>query len=142
LGGEDPAVLWERYTQLTEVEAAFKGLKSDLAIRPIHHQLEARLEAHLFVAFLAYALSATLRKQLKVQAPGLTPRAVLDKLAAIRMLDVHLPTADGRCLIMPRYTQPQAEQARLLERLRLRRPTQPPPRIRMPRWSRKTAPAG
>ena len=141
LGAEDPALLWERYTQLTEVEAAFKCLKSDLAIRPIHHQLEERVEAHIFVAFLAYALSATLRKQLQVQAPGLTPRAVLDKLAAIRMLDVHLPTSDGRCLVMPRYTQPQVEQEMLLQRLRLHLPSQPPPRILAPHSPGKTTPA-
>jgi hypothetical protein len=129
LRGEDPAVLWERYVQLTHVEAAFKALKSDLALRPIHHQLEARVEAHIFVAFLAYSLLATLRLRLRVHAPGLTPRAVLEKLAAIQMLEVWLPTTDGRWLIMPRYTQPQAEQELLLERLQLRLPAQPPPRI-------------
>jgi hypothetical protein len=129
LRGEDPAVLWQRYTQLTEVEAAFKNLKSDLALRPIHHQVERRVEAHIFVAFLGYCLVATLRQRLRVHAPGLTPRAVLEKLATIQMLDVWLPTTDGRWLVMPRYTEPDEEHELLLERLQLRLPAQPPPRI-------------
>jgi hypothetical protein len=129
LSGEDPAALWERYVELTEIEAAFKNLKSDLALRPIHHQLEQRMEAHIFVAFLGYCLLATLRQRLRVHAPGLTPRAVLEKLATIQMLDVWLPTTDGRWLVMPRYTQPTEEQELLLERLKLELPAQPPPRI-------------
>lgn len=129
LAGEAPEVLWERYTQLTEIEAAFKNLKSDLAIRPIHHQVERRVEAHIFVAFLAYCLVATLRQRLRVHAPGLTPKAVLEKLATIQMLDVWLPTTDGRWLVMPRYTQPQEEHELVLERLKVALPAQLPPRI-------------
>jgi hypothetical protein len=129
LRGEDPAVLWQRYVQLTEIEAAFKTLKSDLAIRPVHHQLERRVEAHIFVAFLGYCLVATLRQRLRVHAPGLTPQAVLEKLATIQMLDVWLPTTDGRWLVMPRYTDPDEEHEMLLERLQLKLPAQPPPRI-------------
>jgi hypothetical protein len=129
LTDEAPEVLWQRYTQLTEVEAAFKNLKSDLAIRPIHHQLEQRVEAHIFVAFLAYCLIATLRQRLRVHAPGLTPKAVLEKLATIQMVDVWLPTTDGRWLVMPRYTQPQDEHELVLERLKLVLPAQPLPRI-------------
>jgi transposase len=132
LVGEDPAVLWERYMQLTQIEAAFKCLKSDLGIRPIHHQLEHRVEAHILVAFLAYCLTVTLKHRLRAHAPGLTPRAVLEKLAAIQMLDVSFPTTDGRRLVMPRYTEPQAEQAILLHRLNLTLPQQPPPRITAP----------
>jgi len=132
LVSEDPAVLWERYMQLTQIEAAFKCLKSDLGIRPIHHQLEHRVEAHILVAFLAYCLSVTLKYRLRAHAPGLTPRAVLEKLAAIQMLDVCFPTADGRRLVMPRYTEPEAEQAILLHRLNLTLPQQPPPRISTP----------
>ena len=132
LVGEDPAVLWERYMQLTQIEAAFKCLKSDLGIRPIHHQLEHRVEAHILVAFLAYCLAVTLKHRLRAHAPGLTPRAVLEKLAAIQMLDVSFPTTDGRRLVMPRYTEPQAEQAILLHRLNLTLPQQPPPRITAP----------
>ena len=117
------------YIQLTEVEAAFKTLKDDLALRPIYHQLEQRIEAHIFVAFLAYCLHVTLRAQLKPLAPGLTPRAVLDKFAAVQMLDLHFPTTDGRTLIMSRYTELNADQKLLLRRLNLTLPPQPPPRI-------------
>ena len=130
LSGEAPEVLWRKYIQLTEVEAAFKCLKSDLAIRPIYHQLEHRVEAHIFVAFLGYCLTATLREKLRVHAPGLTPRAVLEKLATIQMIEVWLPTTDGRWLIMPRHTQPEQDQQLLLEKLKLKLPEQPPPRIR------------
>ena len=129
LVAEDPAVLWDRYMQLTQIEAAFKCLKSDLGIRPIYHQLEHRVEAHILVAFLAYCLTVTLKYRLKAHAPGLTPRAVLEKLAAIQMLDVSFPTTDGRRLIMPRYTEPNPEQALLLHQLNLVLPLQPPPRI-------------
>src|SRR5438876_10732273 len=80
---EDPAVLWDRYMQLVQIEAAFKCLKSELGIRPIHHQLEHRVEAHILIAFLAYCLMVTLRHRLQVHAPGLTPRAMLEKLASI-----------------------------------------------------------
>ena len=129
LVAEDPAVLWDRYVQLTQIEAAFKCLKSDLGIRPIHHQLEHRVDAHILIAFLAYCLTVTLRHRLRMHAPGLTPRAVLEKLAGIQMLDVSFPTTDGRRLVMPRYTEPDPEQAILLHHLSLVLPQQPPPRI-------------
>jgi transposase len=129
LCGKDPAELWSFYIQLTEIEAAFKNLKDDLNLRPIYHQREERIEAHLFISFLAYCLQVTLRARLRPHAPGLTPRAVLDKFAAIQMLDVHFPTTDGRTLILSRYTQPDADQKILLEKLRLQLPDQPPPRI-------------
>ena len=129
LTGGDPGELWQFYMRLVEIEAAFKNLKDDLNLRPIHHQLEARIEAHIFVAFLAYSLHVSLRARLRPLAGGLTPRAVLDQLAAIQMLDVHFPTTDGRTLILPRYTQPQTDQRILLDRLGLELPPQPPPRI-------------
>jgi len=129
LCGREPAELWQFYIQLTEIEAAFKNLKDDLQLRPIHHQLESRIEAHIFVAFMAYCLHVTLRARLKPLAPGLTPRAVLDKLAAIQMLDVHFPTTDGRTLILSRYTEANAEQKILLQQLNLTLPAQPPPKI-------------
>lgn len=129
LVGKDPAIVWERYIQLVQIEEAFKGLKSDLAIRPIYHQLAHRVEAHILVAFLGYCLIITLKQQLKVHASGLTPRAVLEKLSTIQMMDVYFPTTDGRWLIMPRYTQPEKEHLLLLEKLNLNLPTQPPPRI-------------
>ncbi len=83
--------LWQFYIQFVEVEAAFKNLKDDLQLRPIYHQLEHRVEAHIFVAFLDYCLHVTPRARLRPLSSGLTPRAVLDKLAAIQMLDVHFP---------------------------------------------------
>ena len=130
--GRDPAELWRFYIQLVEVEAAFKNLKDDLQLRPIYHQLEQRIEAHIFVAFLAYCLHVTLRARLRPLAAGLTPRAVLDKLAAIQMLDVHFPTTDGRTLVLSRYTEPNVDQKRLLRQLGLTLPPQPPPRIAAP----------
>ena len=129
LVGRDPAEMWEFYTQLVQVEEAFKTLKGDLAIRPIHHQKERRIEAHIFVAFLAYALHVTLRRRLRDLAPGLTPRAVLDKFGLVQMIDIHLPTTDGRKVIMSRYTQPEPELQMLLKQLRLSLPHQPPPRV-------------
>jgi hypothetical protein len=118
--------------QLVEIEQAFKELKGDLAIRPIHHQLDHRIEAHIFVAFLAYCLQVTLKQRLRVLAPGLTPRAVLDKLSTMQMVDVHLPTTDGRHIVLPRYTQPDRDQQLLLLRLKLTLPPQPSPRITTP----------
>lgn len=129
LVSEDPAVLWDRYVQLTQIEAAFKALKSELGLRPIYHQLEHRVEAHILVAFLAYCLLVTLKHRLQALAPGLTPKAVLEKLATIQMLDVCFPTTDGRRLVMPRYTQPEPDQQVLLHRLKLSLPPQPPPRL-------------
>jgi hypothetical protein len=102
------------------------------AAGPIHHQLEHRIEAHIFVAFLAYCLHITLRARLKPLAPGLTPRAVLDKFAAIQMLDVRFPTTDGRTLILSRYTELTADQKLLARHLKLDLPPQPPPRITAP----------
>jgi transposase len=129
LSGEDPAILWQRYIQLTEIEAAFRNLKSDLAVRPIHHQKDPRIEAHIFVAFLAYCLYVTLQQRLRALAPGLTSRAVIEKMTAIQMIDVHLPTTDGRVLILSRYTQPEPDHQLLLQRLHLALPAQPPPKI-------------
>lgn len=130
LVGENPTVLWERYVQLAQIEAAFKAMKSELGIRPLYHQLGHRVEAHILVAFLAYCLLITLKNRLQVLAPGLTPKAVLEKLATIQMLDVWLPTTDGRWLVMPRFTQPEVDQAILLHKLKLELPQQPPPRIK------------
>ena len=130
LTSEDPAMLWDHYIQLTQIEAAFKCLKSELGIRPIGHQLEHRVEAHILVAFLGYCRMVTLKNRLQVHAPGLTPRAVLDKLATIEMMDVWFPTTDGRWLVMPRHTEPEPDQALLLDQLKLTLPQQPPPRIK------------
>ena len=126
---EDPTKLWHHYLLLMAVEEAFKNLKGDLAIRPVFHQLEARIEAHVFIAFLAYCLHVTLARRLHALAPGLTPRSVLEKFAAMQMIDVHLPTTDGRELVLTRCTEPEAELRLLLQKLKLELPAQPPPRI-------------
>jgi transposase len=122
-----PAQLWQYYIHLTEVEQAFKELKGDLSIRPIYHQKDARIEAHIFVAFMAYCLQVTLKHRLRALAPGLTPRAVLEKFTAMQRVDVHLPTTDGRYLILPRYTQSDEDQRLLLSQLKMALPQQPPP---------------
>jgi len=125
----DPSQLWEFYLQLVEVEAAFKNLKSDLAVRPIFHQVQQRIEAHIFVAFLAYCVHVTLKEKLRRRAPGLTPRQALEKLAALQMLDVHFPTTDGRELVFTRYTQPEPDQQLILTQLNWTLPQQPPPKL-------------
>jgi transposase len=132
LTAEDPAVLWTRYVQLTQIEAVFRSLKSDLGIRPIYHRLESRVDAHILIAFLAYCLQVTLKNRLQIHAPGLTPTAVLEKLGTIQMIDVWIPTRDGRWLILPRYTQPAKDLQLLLEQIQLTLPSQPPPRITAP----------
>ena len=132
LTDEDPAVLWTRYVQLTQIEAVFRSLKSELRVRPIHHQLEHRADAHILIAFLAYCLQVTLKQQLVAHAPGLTPATVLEKLATIQMIDVCIPTTDGRWLILPRYTQPDPDTKMLLHQLNIDLPAQPPPRITSP----------
>ena len=142
LQGGDPAVLWERYVQLTQIESVFRSLKSELGIRPVYHRLEHRVDAHILVAFLAYCLQVTLKNRLKIHAPGLTPAAVLEKLATIQMIDVHVPTTDGRTLIMPRYTQPEADVRILLDTLALPLPEQPPLRITSAMAKRTAAVAG
>jgi hypothetical protein len=126
---QDPALLWQYYVQLVAVEEAFKTLKDDLAIRPVFHKQEHRIEAHIFVSFLAYCLFVTLQRRLHALAPGLTARSALDKFAAVQMIDVHLPTTDGRELRLTRYTQPEPELLLLLKQMRLVLPPQPPPKI-------------
>ena len=126
---DDPAKLWQYYVQLVAVEEAFKTLKGDLAIRPVFHQSEQRIEAHIFVAFLAYCLQITLTRWLNGLAPGLTARSALTKFAAVQMIDVHLPTTDGREIILSRYTEPEPELRLLIDRMKLALPAQPPPKI-------------
>ena len=126
----DPARLWQFYLQLTEVEQAFKELKNDLAVRPVHHQHDERIEAHIFISFLADALQVTLKARLKKSASGLTPRSALEKFATMQMLDVHLPTTDGREVVLTRHTHPEKEMQLLLDQLKLTLPEQPPPRIK------------
>ena len=126
----DPKVLWEYYLQLVMIEAAFKQLKDDLEIRPIFHQKEQRIEAHIFVAFLAYCLQVTLQGKLRPVAGGLTPRAVLEKFATMQMMDVYFPTEQPeKELLFRRYTHPEKDHQILLTQLGWQLPEQPPPRI-------------
>ncbi len=99
-------------------------------MRPLFHKKQERIEAHIFVAFLAYCLHVTLRRWLRDLAPGLTPRSVLDKFRSLQMIDVHLPTTDHREVILSRYTQPEKELQLLLTQLKLQLPQQPPPKIK------------
>ena len=132
LGADDPELLWRCYIQLVFVEEAFRTLKGDLGLRPIYHHKARRIEAHLFVAFLAYCLSVTLRQRLRALAGGLMPRVVFEKLATLMLIDVCVPTTDGRELLLIRHTEPDKDTALLLARLGLNLPPQPPPRIRAP----------
>lgn len=129
MAGAAPETVWENYMVLTRIEQAFKDLKGDLKVRPIWHQVEKRIEAHIFVSFLAYCLHTTLRNLARGVAGGLTTAAILEKLAGLQMIDVHLPTTDGRRIVLSRYTQPERDVALLLARLKLTLPEQPPPRI-------------
>jgi hypothetical protein len=129
LTDDNPAQLWGYYLQLVAVEQAFKSLKDELGIRPVFHQLERRIEAHVFIAFLAYCLQVTLRQRLRAFAPGLTPRSAFETFATVQMIDVQVPTTDGREIILTRYTEPEPELKLLLGQLRLDLPAQPPPKI-------------
>ena len=135
----DPVKLWNYYLQLVSVEEAFRTLKGDLALRPIFHQEEQRIEAHVFIAFLAYCLHVTLGLRLKALAPGLTSRSALEKFAALQMIEVQVPTTDGRQLSLTRYTQPEPELKLLLERLQLTLPAQRPPKITAPQVAAATS---
>ena len=124
-----PETAWEFYLLLTRVEQAFKDLKGSLSIRPIWHQLEERIEAHIFVSFLAYCLHTTLRNLARGRAAGLTSEAILKKLSNMQMIDVHLPTTDGRHVVLSRYTQPEKDVSLLLAQLGLSLPDQTPPKV-------------
>jgi hypothetical protein len=130
LASEDPAVLWTRYVQLTQIESVFRSLKSELGIRPIYHQLEHRADAHVLIAFLAYCLQVMLKNRLMIHAPGLSPTAVFEKPATIQMVEVWIPMLDGRWLVLPRHTQPEKDVQAVLDQLRITLPSQPPPRIK------------
>lgn len=126
---ESPEHVWEKYIQLTHIEQAFKDLKGDLSIRPVYHQTDERIEAHIFVSFLSYCLFATLRQLMRPHAAGLTPRSAIEKVSQMQMVDIYLPTTDGRTIVLSRYTQPEQDLNLLLEKLKLRLPAQPPPRL-------------
>jgi hypothetical protein len=132
LSDKEPAWLWQLYMLLVRIEGVFRCFKNDLGIRPVHHQNDARVEAHIFVCFQAYCLWVTLQERLRPLAPGLTPRQALDQLAGIQMLDVELPTTDGRMLTLSRYTQPDQATQLLLQRLGKNLPEQSPPKLSSP----------
>lgn len=132
LSDKEPEWLWKLYMLLVQIEAVFRSFKNDLGIRPIYHSTGSRVEAHIFVCFQAYCLYVTLQKRLERLAPGLTPRQALEQLGSVQMLDVELPTTDGRRLVMSRYTQPDATVKLLLDRLEMTLPDQPPPRLISP----------
>lgn len=125
----DPKTLWKKYMIQGEIEYAFRELKNDLGLRPVYHQGEDRIEAHIFTAFMALCLLQTLRAIARERAPGLTPRQIIEKFRTVKMVDVVMPTTDGRTVTLPRYVEPKADVAILLDRLGLTLPAQPPPKI-------------
>ena len=127
--GKEAVELWQQYMLQCNIEQVFKELKSDLSIRPVYHHKEERVDAHIFVAFMSYCLQATLRQKLRNNASGLTSQAVLETLSRIEMLNVSIPTQDGRTLQMQRYTEPEMEHQLILEKLHLNLPPQSPPKI-------------
>ncbi len=122
LTGESAEELWTKYIQLTEVEAAFRALKSELSIRPFFHQLERRVKAHIMVAFLGYALWVTLKHLLKAKGLELSPAEALAKLSTLHSGEIVLPTTEGREIRLRRITRPTEEQKELLSRLGMRLP--------------------
>jgi len=125
----DPEILWRQYVQLTEVEEAFRVLKSELNLRPIWHRIDRRVEAHVFIAFLGYALWAALKQKLRAVASSITPARALESLTGILMVEVWFALRDGRRICLPRITEPEAEQQLLLHHLKWSLPEQPPPKI-------------
>jgi len=129
LSDRSPESLWRMYVQLTEVEAVFRALKSDLAIRPIWHWVGPRVEAHVMVAFLGYCLWVCLKQKLKATAPALSPWQVLDQFKRVVQVEVWFKLKSGGAICLPRITQPEPSQAMLLHQMRWSLPKQPPPRI-------------
>ena len=122
LPASEPEQLWKSYIQLTEAEAAFRALKSELSIRPIFHQLERRAKAHILVAFLGYALWVTLKHLLIRNRSHLSPAKALHLLSTLVSADIILPTTDGREIRLRRITTPSREQELLLNQLGIRLP--------------------
>lgn len=129
LDDRSPEALWRMYVQLTEVEAVFRALKSELAIRPIWHWVGPRVEAHIMVAFLGYCLWVCLKQKLKAAAAGLSPWQVLDQFQRIVQVEVWFKLKAGGAICLPRITQPELAQAMLLHQMGWQLPEQPPPRV-------------
>ncbi len=119
LTGESAEDLWKKYIQLTEAEAAFRALKSALLIRPLFHQLERRIKAHILVAFLGYALWVTLKHLLERKHSRLSPAQALALLSTLQSADIVLPTTDGREIRLRRVATPDPQQQQLLDQLGL-----------------------
>jgi transposase len=132
------ADLWKKYMQLTEVEAAFRTLKSELAIRPLFHQLEKRVKAHVLVAFLGYALQVTLKHLLKRSASEYSPAQALKRLAEIRSVDIVLPTVEGREIWLRRIAQLDEQQQSILHQLKITLPERLEP-LRIQKCSENSA---
>lgn len=124
LEGENPKELWKKYIQLTEAETDFRALKSELSIRPLFHQIEPRVKAHILVTFLGYALWVTLKHLLRRNHADLTPARALALLSTLQSADIILPTTDGCELRLHRITELSREQKQLLHRLRITLPEQ------------------
>ena len=126
------AELWNQYIRLVRIEESFRNLKSDLGIRPIYHQDDERIKAHIFISFIAYCLHVALEMKMKPLASGLTSRSLISQLSGIMMLNVSIPIDDGRTLKMARYTKPEKAQQLCLAQLGMQLPDQPPPEIKSP----------
>jgi transposase len=116
--------LWEKYMQLTEVEASFRALKSELSLRPLYHQREGRVKAHVMVAFLGYALWVTLKHLLRRNSSEWSAQRALAELSTLQSADIILPTTDGREIRLRRITEPTTAQQKLLNQLGIELPTQ------------------
>ena len=133
--GKTPGELWRTYIQLTDVEEAFRTQKSELRIRPIWHQLDHRVQAHILFSFLAYALWKTLQTWMERAGLGRGARTVIEELARIKATDVILPTTTGRELRLSCVTRPDGAQRALIDRLGLVLPE----RLGRPAWVRRPA---
>ena len=132
------ADLWKKYMQLTEVEAAFRTLKSELAIRPLFHQLEKRVKAHVLVAFLGYALQVTLKHLLKRSGSEYSPAEALKRLGDIHSVDIVLPTVEGREIWLRRIAKLDEQQQSILHQLKMTLPERLEP-LRIQKCSENSA---
>jgi len=126
---EDPSKLWEQYIQLTEVEEAFRTLKSEVGLRPIYHRVEPRVEAHVMLAFMGYAMWVCLKWKLKALATSLSPRQMIELFRSIQLVEVWFDTVHDKRICLPRITMPEPQHQAVLEQIKWTLPKQPPPRI-------------
>lgn len=129
LADYDPKALWNKYMIEGEIEYAFREIKHDLGFRPVYHQLDDRIEAHIFTSFVVFCLLMTHRAMARGRAPELTPRQIIANMKILKMIDVVMPTTDGRIVTIPRHVEPKDGVALLINRLGLTLPEQLPPMI-------------